>query len=198
MDDNNKLATKISKFKKPGIWLSFRARVDKLSPKAKQQRIIRYLIVILIVVLAGGLVWQHQRDNSRLAAMNYVVDGLSLNQKSQYFASNGEYNLAEKIWQDELTKTTDTPTKLSIYYMQSSIALKLKKYNDAQKYADQSLKLAPTSSTTYVTLAELSQAQGDKILAKNYWLQAIKFIDPKNPASNLIQRDYQSSLDALK
>ncbi len=198
MDDTKKLATKISEFKKPGVGQSFVARFDKLSPKAKQQMIIRYLVIILIVSVVGGLIWQHQKNNSRLAAMSYAVDGLSPSQKSQYYSSNGEYKLAEKVWQDQLAKTSDTPTQLSIYYMQSSVALKFKKYTDAQKYATQALKLAPTSSTAYVSLAQLAQAQGDKTSAKIFWQQAIKNIDPKNPASNLIKIDYQASLDALK
>lgn len=198
MEDNKQPVAIVSKIKKPSIGQFFSTFYSGLSLKQKKRKTIKLLIIVLIFVSAGGLAWQGYKNNSRLAAMSYAVDGLSTTQKAQYFSDNGEYKIAEKIWQDQLAKTKDTPTKLTIYYMQSVIAEKFKKYNDAKKYADQALKLAPKSSTTYVILAQLAQVQGDKASAKKYWQQAIKFIDPKNPASNLIQEDYQASLDALK
>ncbi len=198
MDDNNKLEAKVSEFKKPGVWLSFKTRFAKASPKAKQQMIIRYIVIVLAVAIAGALIVQNQMNNSRLVAMGEVVDGLSPTQKAQYYSDNGEYKLAQKIWQDELVKAKDTPNKLRIYFMQSSIAVKFENYQDAKKYADKALKLAPKSDLTYVVLAQLAQAQGDKASAKKYWQQAIKFIDPKDPASDLIQDEYQYKLDALK
>ena len=198
MDDKNKLAAKVSDFKKPKLWQSLIMRFGKLSPRAKRQMATRYLVIVLVILVGGGLIWQHQKNNSRLAAMAAVVEGLTPTQKSQYYASNGEYKLAEKVWQDQLILTKDTPTKLSIYFTQSSIAIKFKKYNDAQKYANESLNLAPQSSATYVTLAYLAQALGDKISAKKDWQLAIKNIDPKTPGINIIQQDYQSNLDSLK
>ena len=198
MDDNNKLEAKISEFKKPGMLQSFISRFQKLPPKAKQQMFIRYIFIVLAVAIAGVLIVQNQMNNSRLVAMGEVVDGLSPTQKAQYYSDNGEYKLAQKIWQDELVKAKDTPNKLRIYFMQSSIAVKFENYQDAKKYADKALKLAPKSDLTYVVLAQLAQAQGDKASAKKYWQQAIKFIDPKDPASDLIQDEYQYKLDALK
>jgi len=198
MDDKNKSAAKVSDFKKPELWQSFIMRFGKLSPKAKRLMATRYLVVVLIILVGGGLIWQHQKNNSRLAAMSAVVEGMSPNQASQYLASIGEYKFAQKIWQNLLTVTNDTPTKINIYNLQTSLAIKFKKYNDAQKYADQSYKVAPDYSVTYVTMAYLAQAQGDKASAKKDWQLAIKFIDPNNPGSNIIQYDYQSSLDALK
>lgn len=198
MEDDKQPVAIVSKLKKPNIGQFFSTFYSGLSSKEKKRKTIKLLIIVLIFVSAGGLVWQAQKNSSRLAAMSYAVEGLSPTQKAQYYSDNGEYKLAEKIWQDELSKATDTPTKLNIYYMQSAIAVKFKNYKDAKIYADKALKLAPKSNITYVALARLAQAQGDKASAKKYWQQAIKFIDPKNPAINLIQEDYQASLDALK
>lgn len=198
MEDNKQPVATVSKLKKPSIGQFFSTFYSGLSPKEKKRKTIKLLIIVLIFVSAGGLVWQGHKENLRLAAMSYAVDGLSPTQKAQYYSDNGEYKIAQKIWQDQLAKTTDTPTKLSIYYMQSAIAVKFKNYKDAKKYADKALNLAPKSNITYVALAQLAQAQGDKVSAKKYWQQAIKFIDPKNPVAGLIERDYQTSLDALK
>lgn len=198
MEDNTQPVAIVSKLKKPSIGQFFSTFYSGLTPKEKKRKTTKLLIVILIFVSVGGLIWQGYKNNSRLEAMSYAVEGLSPTQKAQYYSDMGEYKIAEKIWQDELAKTTDTPTKLNIYYMQSAIAVKFKNYKDAKIYADKALKLAPKSNITYVALARLAQAQGDKVSAKKYWQQAIKFIDPKNPAINLIQEDYQASLDALK
>ncbi len=198
MDDNKQPVAIVSKLKKPNFWQFFSTFYSGLSFREKKRKTTKLLIVILIFVSVGGLVWQGYKNNSRLEAMSYAVEGLSPTQKAQYYSDNGEYKIAQKIWQDELEKAKDTPTKLRIYFMQSAIAVKFENYQDAKKYADKALKLAPKSNLTYAALAQLAQAQGDKASAKKYWQQAIKFIDPKNPAINLIQEDYQANLDALK
>lgn len=198
MDDKKQPVAKIGGSGKFNLRQFFKVYFAKASLKYSKRKIIKIATIALLILVVGGFVWQYQQRNARLAAMSSVVEGLAPAQQAQYYSDQGEYKIAEKIWQDQMAKTTDTPTKLNIYYMQSAIAVKFKNYKDAKKYADEALTLAPKSSAPYVALAQLAQAQGDKVTARQNWQQAIKFIDPKNPASNLIQRDYQSSLDALK
>ena len=201
MDDKKQPANTIIRSDEPITRHFFGARFAKISLRGKKRTVISLIAIVLIVATAIGLVGQYKKYNARnqqLVVMSNVVEGLSTSQKAQYYSDQGEYAMAEKIWQDQLAKTTDTPTKLNIDYIQSAIAVKFKNYKDAKKYADKALTLAPKSSTPYVALAHLAQAQGDKVLARQYWQQAIKFIDQNAPASNQILRDYQAGLDELK
>lgn len=204
MDDDKKPVAASVMRDRPGIWQLFSApyiRAVAVIKKDKKRYAIGLVAFVLVAAVIGGLLWWNHRQtvrNQHLAYMSSFVDGLAPAQKAQYYSDQGEYKIAEKIWQDELSKTTDTPTKLSLYFLQSALAVKFKNYNDAKKYATEALVLSPKSSTPYVSLAQMAQAQGDKAAARQYWQQAINLIDPNDPAANLIKIDYQYNLDKLK
>lgn len=200
MGDNKQPHSEVVTSAKPSKKLKF--KLPKL-PVLKNDKHLRTNLITAVLILVGVTSlasWSHQQAlrSAKLDFMSSVVAGLSPAQKAQYYSDQGEYKLAEKIWNDELSKTKDTQSKLDIYFQQSAIATKYKKYNDAQKYADQAVSLAPKSSDSYVTMALLAKAQGDITSAKKYWQQAIDLLDKNRPGYSLILKDYQASLDALK
>ena len=93
----------------------------------------------------------------------YVGFSLRLN----YLISNKEK--FESLYSaNEVNKKIDAVNKNTLFSIIRTTPFNEKKYNDAKMYADKALKLAPKSSTAYVTLAYLAQAQGDKASAKKY------------------------------
>ncbi len=157
------------------------------------RKIFIALALIIILLVAGILIYIYRPGREPAIPTN-----ITPTQKAQYLADQGEYDAAQAAWQRQLAGAGDQQTTLGIYYQQSALALKFKRYDDAKKYAEQAKTLAPKSPTPYVALAQLAQAQGDKSAARQYWQQAIAQLDPASPTYNLIKRDYQSSLDSLK
>lgn len=176
----------------------------KLRLKSHRKAVIGILIIVLVLIL-GWLAYEgvHHHNQERRKSSNAAVDkkllaNLSPSQKAEYLASQGDYAGAEQAWQDQLAKAKTTQDKLGIYYQQSALAVSFKHYDDAKKYAKEAKKLSPDSPTPYVALAQIAQAQGDKVSAQKYWQEAIDHLDHNDPAYNLKKHDYQSSLDSLK
>lgn len=157
---------------------------------------LRWLIggLVLVVLVAGFLIYFLV---FRTTAPK-VPAGLNAEQQSWYLSNAGDYKAAEQVWQQKLGAASDTPTKLGIYYQQAAVAIKFKRYDDAKKYASQAMQLDPRSYIPYSAYASIAEAQGDKDSEKHYLQQTIAHIDPSLNGANLIARDYQSKLDALK
>ncbi|HSX36507.1 MAG TPA: tetratricopeptide repeat protein [Patescibacteria group bacterium] len=170
--------------------------VSAVTNKKKRKSVVIALVVLLILLGVSAFIvyWSHKPKNP------YHVDltKLTPSQQAQYLSDAGDYRNAEKVWDKELLKAKDTQSKLDIYAYQAAIATKTQHYEDAKKYAEKALELSPNSDIPHVSLAELAQAQGDKVTAKKEWQLAIEHLDKNRPGYNLILRDYTASLGALK
>lgn len=153
--------------------------------------------VAIVGVIVGAFIyipkWQlDHRVNSP------ALKGFSTAQKVQYFKDRNDYEAANKVLQNDLTKTSDSKAQASLYAQLAALAVRSKDYKNAHTYADKIAKLIPNAPMPYVVQAQLAEAEGNKTAAKKYWQQAIAHIDPKADAANLIKLDYQRELDALK
>jgi tetratricopeptide (TPR) repeat protein len=160
------------------------------------------LFVLIIIATTAWYVFLRPSSKSTVTPVKNAASAppsnISLDQKAQYYADEGQYEQAEQSWQEKLAGTKDTDGKVSIYYQQTVLAVKFKHYADAKKYADEAKQLAPTSPAPYAALALLAEAQNNNAQAKQYWQQAINHVDTSMPGYNLIKADYQGQLDALK
>lgn len=163
----------------------------------KSRKWLIFGIVLLVVIIGAGIAiyqWQQRPKNP------YHVDLTKLTplQQAQYLSDVGDYKNAEKVWDKELAKAKDTQAKINIYAQQVATAAKFGQDNDAKSYADKAFKLSPNASVIYAALAQAAQTQGDKASAKKYWQQAIAKLDKNIPGYNVVLRDYENSLAALK
>ncbi len=128
----------------------------------------------------------------------YVPANLTPGEQANYLANHNHYQAAVQVWQQQLAHTTNITSKINIYFMLSSLALKFKKYTDAILYANEAKILDTSSPAPYVALAQVAEAESKFSLAKQYLQQAISHLNPNQPGYNLIKADYQSEITSLK
>lgn len=128
----------------------------------------------------------------------YMPANLSSNQKALYLANNNQYQEAVQVYVKELAHTNNTSDKLNIYGYMEALAIRFKDYNSAQLYANDAKSIDSKSPAPYVYLAELASAEGNKNAAKQYWQQAINYLDPNQLGYNMIKADYQRNIARLQ
>jgi tetratricopeptide (TPR) repeat protein len=180
---------------------------SKSPGKARFQAKLLGLILFILVIIAAAVwfvVW-HSRsssssNNTATTSKNTPAppSNISLDQKAQYYANEGDYQAAEQSWQQKLAGDTSTTDKVADYYQLSALAVQFKQYSDAKKYANDIMQVAPDAPDSYVALAQLAQAQNNIPQAKQYWQQAIDHVSSNTPGYTRIRGDYIGQLDALK
>lgn len=172
--------------------------------KIDNAKIIMIFIFITILLVAGiiiGVLYNNHKKNLSInnnikLPITFAI-GTTSSQKAIYYEDHGSYKQAIEQYNSQLAGA-NTQTKIGIYYLMSSLATKFKNYSDAKNYALQISKLDPNSATTYVALANMATAQGNKSQASVYWTQAISKLDPNSPMYNIQKSEYQSNQAALK
>lgn len=152
------------------------------------------LIIIAVVLLVLNWPKSHSNNQTHKKQQNNANQIQQYIQTAQAFAAKGDYTDAEQMLEDSLSSTTSVQQKLSVYFMQSSIATDFNKYNDAENYAQKALKFDPNDSSPYISLAYIAKAQGDNKLAANYWQQAISKLNKDDPNYRSKLYEYQSQL----
>jgi len=151
-------------------------------------------VALVAVALVGGYLLSGlffgNKDTAKKPTQDYSYNSVV----SDLNGSN--YGPALGVIDKEIASTTDV-NKLQLYYMQkASLALQLKKYNDAMRYAQEAEKAEPSSSTA-VLIAKVFTGKGDKAGAIKYYKIAISRLDPNSELDQLDARDYKQAITNL-
>lgn len=167
------------------------------TPPAAARLPWKWLALVVLLIVLGAAVYfilgsTHKNPTTQ------SVPKLTPVQQYHTLANQGKYEQAEQVLDQQRAQAKTTAQKIAIYCQQSLLATQSKQYTDAKTYAGKALKLDPKSDKPYVALAHLAEAQGDKAQAAQDWQKAIDNLSSATDGYNLILRDYQSSLEALK
>ena len=163
--------------------------------KSKHLKIILTVVVVLLIAL-GTFLYLHLHKTTQ--SHIYMPANMTLTQKAIYLSEHNQYAEAQQVWQQQLTSTSNTQTKLGILYQLSALALEYNHYSVALKYANEADRLSPNSPAPFVAYAQLATQQRNYAAAKQYWQDAIDRLNPNTSYYNITKYEYQSAMDSLQ
>lgn len=155
--------------------------------------------VVLAVAVGATLFTVHIMHNREAAAQRaklaqaFYNAPLTPNQEADYLAHNGNYDRAQQVLAEQISKTNNTKDQAAIYAHQASIALDAHDYGQANVYAGEAEVTAPSSNTAAL-VANVAMQGGDRVTAAKYYQLAINRLDKNSPTYGYILRQYQNAL----
>lgn len=156
---------------------------SKKRPHRKRLLLVGTIIVVVLGGVAAGL-WfvSQQHSDTKQAAKTPTMGGtaesvsrndpmVALQKTATQTAQQSGVAAGQKVYDQQLQKTTDKNDKAQIYLMQSALAGSTAGGNDqasALTYAYDAEKAAPSTGTA-ITIAQLEEQAGNKANAIKYY-----------------------------
>ncbi len=153
--------------------------------------------VLIVVALIAGAMYAVHLHSDTVQKNNSETLRFTPKEQSQKQASLGDYDGAQKVLSEQISKAGSNKAKADIYLEQATLAINTQNYTDAMKYARQDEKVLPTSGSAEL-IAQVATLQGDKQLTRTYLNMALSRVDKNKAGSNLLVRQYQAELDGLE
>lgn len=161
----------------------------------KHQKLV-FIIVILVLAGVGaylGLVakpWINWPSGSKVSEPDYSYNSVVSN------VNETNYPKAVALLDTQAAQAKDDNAKISAYFQQFSLALKMKKYDEALRYAQLADSVRSYSETSSA-IAKSYAAKGDKQQAIAYYKKAISQLDQATEAGQTDTRDYNKAITEL-
>ncbi len=170
------------------------AKKNRVGPRTRLAALVAAGLVLVAVIGVGGwLVYQKQSgSDSKTVKTSKIpesaqkvkeVNGkpVTQTQRSQQAIYYGEYDQGQQLLKDQLGSAKTDNDKISLYMQLATNALNAKKYDEANTYAQEVLKIKKFAGA-YSLLASIAAAQGNKAKAIEYANEQKKLLDPKSPS----------------
>jgi tetratricopeptide (TPR) repeat protein len=160
------------------------------------------VVVVAVAVATYGLIRHFTQNDTpatkttQLAQQSKKQKPLTPQQQAEQDVYNGNFSVAQKVFDTELSKATDKKAQSDLYLSKATVAVSAQDYAQARTYAEKADTLNHTSNTTLL-LGNIAEAQGDKTAATGYYKAALSLLNKQSATYGYMANQIQAKIDEV-